>query len=343
MKTRFIMLITALIVISVGWSFGWNYLSKEAEQAFVGVIEKVNRGEQSLRCDNTRSGGFPFRLAIECDKPSYAKGADLGLELAGLSAQSVVYKPHHQLVDFKSPALIKAGGLGTLRLVWQNARLGSQLQSNGLSAATAKIEQAHLSLIDPPAELGDTSIRAEKVTVSARRSSGDEVENSLVIGLISSALEVLGSKYRLPAVAVETSVLAYNIADVFEGRGSPFPLWIEKGGEADVNGLSIISGNAQLFAKGWVKLDQNGFIHADLNVDSANMNEFIDAMGPELIQFQAIARGIFGAIDGLGEDVTLGTQSAKRVKVTIRKGFMNIGPIPLGAIPPIDLSGLSDG
>ena len=340
MKTRFIVLITALIVTSIGWIFGWNYLSNKAEKAFVRVIDKANRGEQDVTCDNPRTGGFPFRLAIECDKPSFAKGDGIGFELAGMSAHSVVYKPHHQLVNFKSPALINAGRLGTLRLVWQKARLGSKLQRNGLSAATAKIEKARLSVINPPPELGDTSLSAERVTVSARRSQGDEAANSVVLGLISSGLEVLGSKYRLPPIAVEASVLAYDIAGAFEGRKSPFPLWIEKGGEADVHGVSLISGNSQIFAKGWVKLDQNGFIHADLDVDSANMTEFINAMGPELVQIQAIAHGVFGAIEGLGEDVTLGSQAAKRVKVKIRKGFVNIGLIPLGAIPQIDLSGL---
>lgn len=340
MKTRFIVLITAIITISVGWFYGWNYLSDKAEQAFVAGIAKANNGDRKVSCDNPRSGGFPFRLAIECEKPYFAQGDRLGFEGAGLTAQSVVYKPHHQVVDFKSPALIKAGKLGTLRLVWENARLGSQLQTNGLNAATAKIEKARLSIIDPPAELGDLSFSAESVSVSARRSSGDEAANSLVLGVISNGLEVLGSKYRLPPVAVEASVLAYNIANVFEGRGSPLPLWIEKGGEADVNGLSIISGNAQIFAKGWVKLDLNGFIHADLDVDSTNIDAFIDAMGPELVQFQAIARGIYGAIRELGEDVKLGSQPAKRVKVTIRKGFVNVGLIPLGAIPQIDLSGI---
>lgn len=340
MKTRFIVLITALIVTSIGWVVGWNYLSGEAEKAFVGVIDKANHGEQRFSCDRPRSSGFPFRLAVECDKPSFAKGEGVSFEFAGLSAQSVVYKPHHQLINFKSPALINAGRLGTLQLVWQKARLGSQLQKNGLSAATAKIEKARLSLINPPIELGDTALSAELITVSARRSSGDEAANSVVLGLVSSGLEVLSSKYRLPPVAADASILAYDIAGAFEGRGSPFPLWIEKGGEADVNGVSLISGNAQIFAKGWVKLDQNGFIHADLDVDSANVGEFIDAMGPELIQIQTVARAIVGAIEGLGEDVTLGSQAAKRVKVTIRKGFVNIGLIPLGAIPQIDLSGL---
>lgn len=340
MKTRFIVLIATLIVASIGWFFGWHYLSDEAEKAFVTGIKKANHGEQRVSCDNPRSGGFPFRFAVQCDKPSYAKGEDVGFELAGLSAQTVVYRPHHQVVDFKSPALIKAGRLGTLQLVWQKARLGSQLQTDGLSAATAKIEKARLSLINPPAALGETSVTADLVTVSARRSSADEAQNSIALGLISSGLEVLGSRYRLPPVAVEASVLAYDIASVFEGRGSPFPLWIEKGGEADVHGVSIISGNAQVFAKGWVKLDQNGFIHADLDVDSVNVSEFIDAMGPELVQIQSIARAIVAAVEGLGENVTLGSQAAKRVKVTIRKGFVNIGLIPLGSIPQIDLSGL---
>lgn len=338
MKSRFIILFVALIAISVGWIFGWNYLSDKTEKALAAALERSNQGARHLNCDNQRTGGFPFRLTVECDKSSFIKGERFGIELAGLSAQAFVYRPHHQVVDFKSPALITAGPLGTLQLVWEKARLGSELQSDGLSAATAKIENARLSILNPPPGLGNTSLGAQRVTLSARRSGGNEEPDSIVFGLLSNGLEVLGEQYRLPPVAVEASVLAYGIASVFEGRGSPFPLWIEKGGEADIHGVSLVSGNAQLFAKGWMKLDQNGFIHADLDVDSANMTAFVDALGPELVQIQSVARAIIAAIEGLGEDVTLGTQAAKRVKVTIRKSFVNIGLIPVGAIPQIDLS-----
>lgn len=340
MKSRFIIMIAAVLTACTGWTFGWRHISGEAEETLAKALESANRSGQRIACADRRTGGFPFRLALECGRSVYAQGSDFAVELAGLQAQAFVYRPLHQVVDFKSPAEIRAGNLGTLQLTWQKARLGSQLQSDGLSAATAKIENARLSLLNPPPELLNTAVTADLVTLSARRSSGGEAPNSIVFGLISNGLAVLGTKYTLPPLAIEASVLAYDIADIFEGRGSPFPLWIEKGGEADIHGISLVSGNAELFMKGWVKLDRDGFLHADLDVDSANLSEFADAMGPELIQFQSAARAIIATIDGFGEDTLLRERKVKRVKVTIRKGFVNIGAIPLAAIPQIDLSGL---
>lgn len=340
MKTRFIIMLTVLVLASAGWTFGWRYLSSEAGHAFSKAIDEANQGEQQIACDNQRTSGFPFRLALRCDNPVYVKGTDLEVKLAGLHAQSFVYRPTHQVVDFKSPAQIKAGQFGTLELTWKKARLGSQLQTSGLIAATAKIEQARLRLLNPPLELENTVIAAEKLLVSARQSAGEEPDNSIVFGIVSNGLAVLGSHYTLPSIAMEASVLAYDIAKVFEGGVSPFPLWIENGGEADVQGISLVSGSAMLFMRGWVKLDQNGFVNADLDVDSTNLMTFVDGMGPELVQFQAISRAIVSAMEGLGEKVTLNGKSAKRVKVSIRKGFVKVGIIPLGAIPQIDLSDL---
>lgn len=338
MKIRFLLMLAFIAIVAVGWTFGWQFLSGKAENVFVKAVETVNQDEVQVACENRRMGGFPFRLALRCDRSTFVKGKALEVQLAGLHAQSFVYRPRHQVVDFKSPARIKVGKFGTLELIWQKARLGSQLQTNGLSAATAKIENARMVLLNPPPNLANTSLIAESALISARRSAGEEPPNSVILGLISRGLAVNGSKYTLPPIALDASVLAYDIAPAFDGKKPPFPLWIEKGGEADIQGLSLVSGNAALFAKGWVKLDQNGFFNADLNVDSANLLEFVDAMGPELAQIQAISRAVIGTIQGLGENVTLNGKAAKRVKITIRKGFVSVGFIPIGTIPQIDLS-----
>lgn len=340
MKTRFLVLLAALLIVPVGWIFGWRHLSVASEEAFVGAMEAANRDGVTVACLNPRTGGFPFRLAIHCDNPSFSKDSDLTFSAAGMHAQAFVYRPLHQVVDFRSPAEIKAGRLGTLQLVWQTARLGSQLQTNGLSAATAKIEKARLSFLNSPVELEGTALTAEQVIVNARRTSPEEAADSVVIGLNATALSVEGPQLALPPVSIAGLVLAYGIAGALDGEGEPLPLWIEKGGEAQIQSLDIVSGKAHLAAKGWVKLDLDGFIHADLDVDSANLQAFVEAMGPSLVQFQSVASTVIAAIDGLGENVTLNGEPAKRVKFIIRKGIVKLGIIPLGIIPQIDVARL---
>lgn len=338
MKNRFILLITILVVAATGWTVAWQYFSREAGQAFAKAVEKANDADQRVTCANQRTDGFPFRLAIRCDKPLFAKGDDFEIEAAAMHAQAFVYRPTHQVVDFKSPAQIKAGNLGTLELVWEKARLGSRLDTTGLSAATAKIERARMSLLNPPLELANTALLAEKVTVSARKAADGEAVNSLALGLISSGLEVEGAQYTLPKLSLEASVLAFDIASVLDGHATPFRLWIAKGGEADIRGIRIESGEAKLFTKGWVKLDRDGFISADLDVDSANLDDFIASLGPELAQFQAIGAGLVGVIGQLGADSKIDDTPAKRVKLVIKRGFVSVGLLPLGTIAPLDLS-----
>lgn len=340
MKIRFIVMLVALIVISVGWISGWFYLSGEAKTVFTETIRKASNGDRHFQCDNQRTSGFPFRLGVHCDAPTFIKGDNFMMQAAAMHAQAFVYKPLHQVVDFKSPARIKAGKLGTIEIIWQMARLGSQLQSNGLSAATARIKDVRANLVNAPVEFADTSLKADDVLLSARRTSGEEPPDSIMLGTVAKGISVLGSKYALPPVALSASVLAYDIAPVLSGKARPFPLWVQKGGEADIQHFNLISGNAELLLAGWIKLDQDGFANASLNVDSANLLEFVDQMGPELIQIQTIARAVIAAMEGLGKSVSLNGKPAKRVKVSIKRGFVKVGFIPLGTIPRLDLTGL---
>ncbi|MEP3629842.1 MAG: DUF2125 domain-containing protein [Hyphomicrobiales bacterium] len=338
MKTRFKLLIAVVLLASVGWGFGWNFVSAKAQEQLDKALAQVNTGDRKLSCDNRRSSGFPFRLVVSCDETVFERGRDIAVNFAGLDAQAFVYRPHHQVVNFKSPARIKAGRLGTVEITWKKARLGSKLHTDGVSAATVRVEDARASLVDAPPEVAGTSLFARSVMLSARRTTGDEQPDSVVFGTITKAIEMLGSQYKLPPIDVEGSVVAHDVAPAFSGKAKPFHLWIQKGGEADIQGISLLSGNAELFAKGWVKLDLDGFLNADLDVDSANLNEFVDAMGPELVQIQSVARAVIGAMEGFGTDSTLNGQPAKRVRVEIRRGFVKIGFIPLGSIRQFDLS-----
>ena len=338
MKTRFKLLIAVVLLACVGWGFGWNFVSAKAHEQLDKALAQVNTGDRKLSCENRRTGGFPFRLVVSCDETVFERGGDLTVNFAGIDAQAFVYRPFHQVVDFKSPARIKAGRLGTLEITWKKARLGSKLQTNGVNAATARLEDARASLLDAPPEVAGTSLVAKSVLLSARRTSEEEEPNSVVFGTITKSIEMLGSQYKLPPIDIEGAVVAHDVAPAFSGKGKPLHLWIQKGGEADIQGISLLSGNAELFAKGWVKLDLDGFINADLDVDSANLNEFVDAMGPELVQIQSVARAVIGTVQGLGTNVTLNGKPAKRVRVEIRRGFVKVGFIPLGAIRQLDLS-----
>ena len=338
MKTRFKLLIAVVLLASIGWGFGWNFVSAKAQEQLDQALARINSGDRSLSCENRRSSGFPFRLVVSCDETVFEREGDIAVNLAGLDAQAFVYRPHHQVVDFKSPARIKAGRLGTVEITWKKARLGSKLHTDGVNAATVRVEEARASLLDAPPEIAGTSLFARSVLLSARRTTGDEQPNSIVFGTITKAIELLGSQYQLPPVDVEGSIVAHEIAPAFSGKGKPLHLWIQQGGEADVQGISLLSGNAELFVKGWVKLDLDGFLNADLDVDSANLNDFVDAMGPELVQIQSVARAVIGAMEGFGTDSTLNGKPAKRVRVEIRRGFVKIGFIPLGSIRQFDLS-----
>ena len=338
MKTRFKLLIAVVLLVSIGWGFGWNFVSAKAQEQLDQALAQVNTGDRKLSCENRRSGGFPFRLVVSCDETVFERGGELAVNFAGLDAQAFVYRPLHQVLDFKSPARIKTKQLGTVEITWKKARLGSKLQGNGVSAATARVEDARARLLNAPPEVAGTSLFAKSVLLSARRTTQDEQPDSIVLGTITQAVEILGSQYKLPPVDIEGSVVAHDIAPAFSGKGKPLHLWIQKGGEADIQGISLLSGNAELFAKGWVKLDLDGFLNADLDVDSANLNDFVDAMGPELVQIQSVARAVIGAMEGFGTDSTLNGKPAKRVRVEIRRGFVKIGFIPLGTIRQFDLS-----
>ncbi len=340
MKTRFIWLISLTVIVAFSWIVIWYVLSSQAEKAFSRGVGKAASLGHEVSCQNRNHKGFPFRFTVQCDDFSYKNEQNIKFAFSGLHAEAYVYRPQHQVVNFTSPAELQLGELGRFQLNWQKGRLGSQLQTNGLTAATMKLEEARLTLVDGPEELKDLALSAGKLLLTARRSEKEEAENSLVFGVLSEELAVLSDRFNLPAFSLSSSILLYDVADVFEGRGKLLPLWIKRGGEMDLHGLTFVSGKAYLSLKGWVKLDLNGFLNADLSVDVADFEDFTQKMGPELVQFQSILTGLYSAIQGLGEEVTLEGKSVKRVRISIRKGFVSVGLVPFGTIPQIDLSNL---
>lgn len=341
MKSRFIALTAILILCSIGWTFAWNYLSGQAEVKFTQILGRAQSSGVKVSCINPETSGFPFRLSISCSSPSYESKNGVGIAAANMHAQAFVYRPQHQVVDFKSPAEIKIGKFGKLQLTWETARLGSELSTNGVSGATARIEGAKLTPIDPPQQFSGLALTANRTLVSARVSDQEGEENALYLGLQSTQMEVTSPAYRLPPIDADGVMLAYDMAPIMKGKvRNPMRYWVSNGGEADIKGVSLRSGEAEIYTKGWLKLDNQGFISADLDVDAVQLIAFFNQLGAEFQQIQAIGGVLSGVIDQLGEDVTLNERPAKRVKISIRRGFVSVGLIPLFAIPQIDVERL---
>ncbi|MEM8795334.1 MAG: DUF2125 domain-containing protein [Pseudomonadota bacterium] len=341
MKARFIGLSVFLVLASIGWVGAWTFLSAKADEAFEKAIVTASAQGQQLECTERQTFGFPFRLAISCEDLSLELDNGLKVATAGMSAQAFVYRPNHQVVSFTSPATIRLGKLGNVLLTWENARLGSELTLSGVEAATARMEGAMLRPVNPVPELAGTSVTSQRLLMSARRTAANEPKDSLVAGAQAQNLEVTGKAFTLPAMDFSALVLAYDMAPLFENRvRNPLRFWISKGGAADIQVMRIQSEDTRVHVAGWVKLDNNGFWNADLNVDSANLSAFIKRLGPELDQIKTIGGAIAGLVEQLGTPSTIDEHEARRIKISIRKGFVQVGFVPVGTIPQIDVSKL---
>ena len=322
MKKRIIILGSIVLVVVLAWTAGWYFIAGQVRQQVELLALGDGETTPQLQCGTLDIGGFPFRFDIDCAN-AVIVSADLMVELPGLRASALVYRPDHIVASAQGPAEISDAFTGlrqnvawtaldaSLRLDnWRIARLSltgtglewtDRLFGETLIASTPSVE---LHLLDMPeqhnAEAGRAALagymRAQDVAVPGFELAPTNAEVELEVTALPDDIRNLGLVPFLPD-------------------------WQQAGGVLRIVGVRANDGTADLNATGELALDGEGYPTGSIAIDSLGVAERI---GPFIEEpWRTLVLGV------PGED------GRHRNQLNFAGGGLSSGLVPIAQLAPL--------
>jgi hypothetical protein len=330
--TRILALVVAGAVLL--WCGYWVAGNRVAAMAFERVTESLGADGRELGCGTNHSGGFPFRLDLDCSGMTYRDSrAGLAVAMARLTATAPLYRPGAVEAVLSGPLMVAIPGRDlAIKASWATATAEANASLGGLNGGSFRFEGF---AIEPDGGRN----RLPFTRLSAAHAAG-------------WAIPLAGGDYRLSFDAADVGLtpkkgkdlppLALSVDLIARGFGSrlgtdparTLALWVEAGGTLDIERFAVTLGEAGATATGQLSVSPEGLVSGDIVVRIAGLDA-IPALAERLrlgsrdkVKQLLAAAGAFTrpAPDQPG---------AREVPLAIRNGVVMVGMVPLASIPPL--------
>jgi hypothetical protein len=357
-------LIVLLVVFAGLWAAAWYYGAGVAERTIAGWQAREALAGRVYSCATQTIGGFPFGIEIRC--------ADAGAELKSnrpplavkareMLISAHVWQPTVLTTEFVGPLTIaEPGQPATISANWRHA----QTKVHGLPVSPESVSiQVEQLAVDRT--IGESLFKAERLDLDGRLVSGTVQDNPVIEMVLKLAAAAAPSWHPAAATPVDA-----DITTVLRGLKdfSPKP-WPDRfrelqaaGGRIDIKNARLQQRDTIATASGSLGLSPAGRLDGQLRLTVANLDKFLPTLGLDqmLSQEQAPSQlnSALGALDrimpGLGNvarknaapmiaaSVNLMGQPAelegkRAVMLPLRfdDGMVSLGPLKLGATPPL--------
>ena len=334
MRRRIVYVFLALVVLIAGSIFGWDYLAEKLETGLNRQVKKLAIRGKSLKCNNQRIEGFPFRVGLFCDEISFEEPSKGIMFKAGkLRSAAQFYQPGFMVGEVDSPAQLSLPNTGRIDLQWKLAQTSSRISLAGVKRVSLNLEN-----------------------LVARRTQNN-VQNIPDVYLSSLGLHIRAAGEDIASADAEVAIDLKNIqiknlpeqlfptahfsADgVITGMnqalktGEDIEQWIrEKGLKIQFHKLEFALADGGIFsASGPVRVNQSGLVSGKLDAKVVGIDNFVRVLSNYIPNLDENAELIQAAS-------VLFSQGSKnktlRLQLDIRNSNISMGFIQLGVIPPL--------
>lgn len=322
MKKRIIILGTIVLLVVLAWTGGWFFIAGQIRQQVEMLALADGQTTPQLQCGTLDVGGFPFRFDIDCSAASLVSG-DLLVEIPGIRASAMVYRPNHILASAVGPAEISDAFSGLRQDIGWNT-LEASLRLENWRIARLSLLADDLAWTDRL--FGETLIasapQVELHLLDIAEQHAPETGRAALAGYLR-AQDVAAPGIDLSPTNAEIELEMTALPDDIRNWGMvPFlPDWQQAGGKLRIVGIRANDGSADLNATGELSLDAQGYPNGTIAVDSLGVAERI---GPYLEEpWRTLVLGVPGA-DGRHAN-----------QLTFAGGGLSSGLVPIAAVPPL--------
>lgn len=314
---RILWLAVAIVVAIAAYTGLWFYLARDLEHRTVAALTALNGGGVRAFCEEPEARGYPFRIGVFCRAVFYENVKDgVSIRAGAFRSAAQIYQPFKAVGELDGPAAVLLPVGGALEVEWESLRASARLAKplpERVSFEGRRLIVSH--------QEGDATplATAESFQLHARQSDTD-----LDVAATFSGLSI-GQALVPDLPQIEGRVrMTLNDGVAFLAQSLKDP----RGRSGTVQELNVgIAGEeAGLILSGPVSVGRDGLISAELSVrmqGPAAVAEVLAKLFPdEGDTFMAAA----AAFSGLGDTP---------LQITIDRGRVFAGFIPLGRIPPI--------
>lgn len=276
MKKRIIILGSLVLLIVLGWTAGWYFIAAQVRNEVEKLALADGETQPQVQCGTLDIRGFPFRFDIDCADASVVS-SDLMVEVPGLRASVMVWRPTHVVASAQGPARISDAFTGIRQnLAWSDMQASLRLDNWRI---------ARLSLLASDLDWTDSLFGETRIA------SAPQVEMHLLdmpeqhdaqTGRAALAGYLRAHDVDVPGIALASTNAELEVEltalpdDIRNWGAAPFLRdWQQAGGVLRIVGIRANDGTADLNATGQLALDAQGYPTGSISIDSLGVADRI--------------------------------------------------------------------
>ncbi|MGL4242727.1 MAG: DUF2125 domain-containing protein [Beijerinckiaceae bacterium] len=337
--------LVVLTLLALGWTGLWLYGRHRVGLELDNFLARQASIGRTWSCPDRRIGGYPFRIDVACEKPSFASERRGRGEISGtlgrltVTAQTAgALNLAHVIATFEGPFVVNEEGFGRTTTTWKSAVASYR-------GHPRRLERCALTMTEPATTLEPTGAQPMRMTAQSLEAHvregvapGEPGAYDVALRLNNAVLPPLDAALRTPDpvnLLLDGKLLNLGAIDRRDWRAT-VESWRNAGGAFRVEQFGLAKGAPRLEARGDLKLDALRRLEGRLDAN------FINA-GPLLQQFGINMGG--GAAGALLGGLLGGNRAANepqrdrslRLPLVLGDGRVSVGPfrVPGLLIPPL--------
>jgi len=369
---RFLLLAAVIVAVPIGWSALWSYAASIANEALSGWLNREAALGRVYACGSQTIGGFPFGIAIRCDKMAAAFKSNrppFDVSAGQITFSAQVFRPTLLNGEISAPVTLADPGQGPAFVAnWSAARLtllGLPPEPERVTVDLAKprldrTAGANAGMIFQADRL---EIDGHIIAGSARRNPVLEASAKVVAGLAPSFHPLLAEP-----VQGEIDAVMRGFKDF---QPKPWSVLFRDmqaaGGGIEIKTLRLARSDAALLGTGTFTINASGRLEGELRVTVAGVENIVPLLGVDQLIGQGIDRltggsgspaqglgaldrllpglggvvresasaGLVETIKRMGEPTKLDGKPAVALPLRVTDGIVYVGIIPVAAVPAL--------
>ena len=327
-RRAFVWIAVVVVVLAAALTGAWYYLAGELDQRVSRAIEVERQRGTDIGCPGRTVFGYPFRLGIRCDAVTVdAAGDGLRASAGQLRTAAQIYRPNRVVGELDGPLIVDAPQMPPLDLRWSLLQTSGTFWTQGLDHFALVADQPDVALAQP-AGARQTIATASQVETHLRRRDAD-----LDIAWLSRDGRIVApGAPDLPPADTSADLTVVGAADWLqghiEGRTARDVL---AGRTITVRSIRLDTGQAGAELYGTLSFDQEGTASGDLDLAVSDPRQVARLVAEAAPQLASVADTVAQAVAFIGRQ----ENGRSIVSLTLRRGALSAGIIPLGRIPPL--------
>lgn len=321
---RFVWFSIFIVAVIVLYSAAWHYASGRVGDGVRDYIASLNHNGQRASCEEPLVRGYPFRIGVFCRSVMFeSPQAGVSFYAGGFRSAAQVYQPRHIVGELDGPATLHAPGISALELNWESMR--SSIRIAEPLPERFSVESRNLKIhLDEPGDLAPLLAQAEVAEFHARPTAPDKAAVDLALRFSSLLLDanLVGSSDVPPLSGLVDVTLDSSETDQLSDQGARINTVT-----TIRNATIALDDQTSITLSGTATVDAHGLVDGQLELAVRNPQRLADVLSKIFPDMRQQIQTGFAGMAAMGQSTTL--------PLTISKGQVRLGFLPLGVIPAL--------